>query len=151
MAVALVGCKSSAKVEELEPEGPVAETPAAEPAAPAAEPAAPAAEPAAPAAEPEAPAAEPAAEEAAEAWTITFYGYEAKIVYADKVATITYPSFVTNEEAYAAAAAAYAMYPAYFEGTILEVGDGVTTLTFPEEISLEDLDAGIALFAEPAP
>ena len=145
MAVALVGCKSSAKVEELEP------APAAEPAAPAAEPAAPAAEPAAPAAEPEAPAAEPAAEEAAEAWTITFYGYEAKIVYADKVATITYPSFVTNEEAYAAAAAAYAMYPAYFEGTTIEADNGVAYLTFPVDVSSEDLDAAVALFAEVLP
>ena len=149
MTVALVGCKSSAKVEELEPAPAVEPAPAAE--APAAEPAAPAAEPAAPAAEPEAPAAEPVAEAAAEEWTITFFGYEAKISYADKVATITYPSFVTNEEILDAAAAAYAAYGAYLQGTFLEVDNGVAYLTFPVDISSEDLDAAVNMIAADLP
>ena len=146
MTVALVGCKSSAKVEELEPAPAVEPAPAAE--APAAEPAA---EPAAPAAEPEAPAAEPVAEAAAEEWTITFFGYEAKISYADKVATITYPSFVTNEEILDAAAAAYAAYGAYLQGTFLEVDNGVAYLTFPVDISSEDLDAAVNMIAADLP
>ena len=149
MTVALVGCKSSAKVEELEPAPAVEPAPAAE--APAAEPAAPAAEPEAPAAEPEAPAAEPVAEAAAEEWTITFFGYEAKISYADKVATITYPSFVTNEEILDAAAAAYAAYGAYLQGTFLEVDNGVAYLTFPVDISSEDLDAAVNMIAADLP
>ena len=138
MTVALVGCASSAKVEE--PELPVAEAPAAEPA------------PAAPAAEPT-PAAEPAAE-AANEWVIPLLGYEAKIVYADKVATITYPSFITNEEVLNAAIAAYEMYPAYFDGTsvkIEEEGKGVAYITFPAEVSNEDLDAAINLIAAALP
>ena len=147
MTVALVGCKSSAKVEELEPAPAVEPAPAAE--APAAE--APAAEPEAPAAEPEAPAAEPVAEAAAEEWTITFFGYEAKISYADKVATITYPSFVTNEEILDAAAAAYAAYGAYLQGTFLEVDNGVAYLTFPVDISSEDLDAAVNMIAADLP
>ena len=86
MTIALVGCKSTAKVEEpvLAPSAP-AEQPAAE--QPAAE------QPAA-----EAPAAEAPAE-----WIVPLLGYEAKIVYEDKVATITYPSFITDEEVYDAA------------------------------------------------
>ena len=145
MTIALVGCASSAKAEELEPAtaAPAQETPAAEPAA----------EPAAPAAEPAAPAAEPAAE-AANEWIVPLLGYEAKIVYADKVATITYPSFITNEEVLNAAIAAYEMYPAYFEGTsvkIEEEGKGVAYITFPAEVSNEDLDAAINLIAAALP
>ena len=135
MTVALVGCASSAKVEE--PELPAAEAPAAEPT-PAVEPA---------------PAAEPAAE-AANEWVIPLLGYEAKIVYADKVATITYPSFITNEEVLNAAIAAYEMYPAYFDGTsvkIEEEGKGVAYITFPAEVSNEDLDAAINLIAAALP
>ena len=139
MAVALVGCKSSAKVEELEP------APAAEPAsaAPAAE--APAEAPAA------APAAEPVAEAAAEEWTITFFGYEAKIVYENKVVTVNYPSFITNQEILDAAAAAYAAYPAYFQGTFLEVDNGVAYITFPEEVSSADLDAAVNMITAELP
>ena len=134
MTIALVGCKSTAKVEEpvLAPSAP-AEQPAAE--QPAAE------QPAA-----EAPAAEAPAE-----WIVPLLGYEAKIVYEDKVATITYPSFITDEEVYDAAAAAYAMYPAYFEGTLIEVDGGVAYITFPAEVSYEDLDAAVGLIVAELP
>lgn len=54
-----------------------------------------------------------AAEEEKIVKEINLYGYKATIEYADKVATITYPSFITNDEVIAAAQAAYAAYSAY--------------------------------------
>ena len=164
MAIALVGCKS-AQVEPLEPVEPApveqpaeqpAETPAEQPAAPAEEPAAPAEapaeEPAAPAEAPaEAPVEEPAEVAELPEWTISLYGYEAKIVYENKVATITYPSFITNAEILDAAAAAYAVYGAYLQGTELVVDNGVAWLKFPAEVSYEDLDASVRLLANELP
>ena len=131
MTIALVGCKSTAKVEE----------PELAPSAPVEQPAA------------EAPAAEPAAEAPAE-WIVPLLGYEAKIVYEDKVATITYPSFITNEEVLDAAIAAYEAYPAYFEGTSIKIeaeGEGVAYITFPADVSYEDLDAAVSFIAAELP
>ncbi len=160
MAVALVGCKS-AQVEPLEPVEPAAvePAPAEQPAAPAEQPAQPAEQPAAPAEEPAAPAEEPAAPaeqpevEVAELpeWTISLYGYEAKIVYENKVATITYPSFITNAEVLQAAQAAYAVYGAYLQGTELAVDNGTAYLTFPVELSEADLDAAVRMLAAELP
>ena len=167
MAIALVGCKS-AQVEPLEPAEPQveqpAETPAEQPAEtpaeqPAEQPEAPAEEPVAPAEapaeEPAAPAEEPAEEpvEVAELpeWTISLYGYEAKIVYENKVATITYPSFITNAEILNAAAAAYAVYGAYLQGTELAVDNGTAWLTFPADVSYADIDASVRLLAAELP
>ena len=109
---------------------------------------APAAEPAE---EPEAPAEAPVEVAELPEWTISLYGYEAKIVYENKVATITYPSFITNAEILDAAAAAYAVYGAYLQGTELAVDNGVAWLKFPADLSYEDLDASVRLLANELP
>ena len=109
---------------------------------------APAAEPAE---EPEAPAEAPVEVAELPEWTISLYGYEAKIVYENKVATITYPSFITNAEILDAAAAAYAVYGAYLQGTELAVDNGVAWLKFPADLSYEDLDASVRLLAAELP
>ena len=91
------------------------------------------------------PVEETAAVEVAEAEKIvkeiSLYGYTATIEYADKVATITYPSFITNEEVIAAAQAAYAAYSAYLQGTSLVVDNGTAVMTFQSDVSEADLDA----------
>ena len=109
---------------------------------------APAAEPAE---EPEAPAEAPVEVAELPEWTISLYGYEAKIVYEHKVATIIYPSYITNAEILDAAAAAYAVYGAYLQGTELAVDNGVAWLKFPADLSYEDLDASVRLLAAELP
>jgi hypothetical protein len=94
------------------------------------------------------PVEETAAVEVAEAEkivkTINLLGYEATIEYADKVATITYPSFITNDEVIAAAQAAYAAYSAYLQGTSLVVDNGTAVMTFPTDVTEADLDVVVA-------
>lgn len=101
-----------------------------------------------PAAEP-AVAAEPAAEPIVK--TINLLGYEATIEYADKVATITYPSFITNAEVAQAAKAAYASFSKYLEGTELSIDNGTAVLTFPQEITEADVDYAVALLEAQLP
>ena len=105
----------------------------------------------APAAEPEAPAEAPVEVAELPEWTISLYGYEAKIVYENKVATIIYPSFITNAEILEAAQAVYAVYGAYLQGTELAVDNGVAWLKFPADLSYEDLDASVRLLAAELP
>ena len=97
----------------------------------------------------ETPVAEPAAEPAAEAleYTLSLYGYQAKIVYADGVAVITYPEFITNEEVMGAAALAYQAYSAYLQGTELTVDKGTAVLTFPGKLAEADVDYAVNVAA----
>ncbi|MBQ7643729.1 MAG: hypothetical protein IJS84_01735 [Spirochaetales bacterium] len=99
----------------------------------------------------EAPAEAPAEVAELPEWTISLYGYEAKIVYENKVATITYPSFITNAEVIDAAGAAYAAYGAYLQGTELAVDNGTAYLTFPVELSEADIDAAVRILAAELP
>ena len=158
MIFVFVGCKTAA-VSTGEAVAPAttaeaAPAPAAEqPAAPAEQPATPAEQPAAPAEQPapapaaEEPAPAPAAESAQDAIvrTLNLYGYTAQIEYKDNVAVITYPSFITNQEALDAAAAIFNAYGKYFEGSDLSVDNGRAVLKFPKPVTEDDIDYAIAL------
>ena len=145
MIFVLVGCKTATAT--------TGEPVVVEPApAPAAEPApAPAAEPA-PAPVVEEPAPEPAKAEAL-VLNISFAGYSASIEAYDGYAYISYPSFVTADELYAAAAAAYNAYGAYLKDvTVAVTAPGQATLTYPEGYTVADFDfaKGIISTALPA-
>ena len=83
--------------------------------------------------------------------TVDLLGYEATVTYCDKVATIEYPSFITNAEVADAARLAYASFGKYLEGTDLSINNGTAVLTFPEEITEADLDYAIALLQSELP
>ena len=82
---------------------------------------------------------------------ISFAGYTAKLVYSNCVATITYPDFITNAEVIEAAEAAYNAYSQYLLGTTLKVDKGVAVLTFPTEISEDDINVAVALLGQELP
>ena len=94
---------------------------------------------------PETPAAAPEAE--ALKYTLSLYGYQATIVYANGTAIITYPEFITNEEVMGAAALAYQAYADYLQGTELIVDNGTAVLTLPFELAEADVDYAVNVAA----
>ena len=89
----------------------------------------------------EATAEETAAPEPAGAMTYTFdyYGFTATVEAYIGLAYITYPSFVTDEELGAAAAAAVAAYPDYTKDITYEILEpGLAVVYYPEEYGPND-------------
>ena len=87
------------------------------------------------------PAEEPAVEEQLGALTYTFnyYGFTATVEAYIGLAYIHYPSFVTDEELGAAAAAAVAAYPEYTKGITYEIVEpGLAVVYYPEEYGPND-------------
>ena len=81
--------------------------------------------------QPEEPAAEPAGPMV---YTFEYYGFTATVEAYIGLAYIHYPSFVTDEELGAAAAAAVAAYPEYTKGITYEILEpGLAAVYYPEE------------------
>ena len=81
------------------------------------------------------PASQPAEQQVPSPLTTTFTygGYKATLTAFKGYAVLTYPSFVTDEEIQAAAAAAVAAYPQYMSGIYYQITEpGKVTLSYPE-------------------
>lgn len=77
---------------------------------------------------------------------IDILGYDTAITYANRLAIIDYPDFITKDEVAAAAKLAYASFAQYLDGTELSIDEGgVATLKFPVDITEADFDYAIAL------
>ena len=84
--------------------------------------------------------------------TLSYAGYEATITAYIGKAYVKYPSFVTAQEIYAAAAAALAAYPADLQNvTIRVVEDGLAEITYPEAYGEREFDYAIMLLEKELP
>lgn len=84
--------------------------------------------------------------------TLSYAGYEATITAYIGKAYVKYPSFVTSQEIYTAAAAALAAYPADLEDvTIKVVEDGLAEITYPEAYGEREFDYAIMLLEKELP
>lgn len=84
--------------------------------------------------------------------TLSYAGYEATITAYIGKAYVKYPSFVTAQEIYTAAAAALAAYPADLEDvTIKVVEDGLAEITYPEAYGEREFDYAIMLLEKELP
>lgn len=84
--------------------------------------------------------------------TLSYAGYEATITAYIGKAYVKYPSFVTAQEIYTAAAAALAAYPADLEDvTIRVVEDGLAEITYPEAYGEREFDYAIMLLEKELP
>lgn len=104
----------------------------------------------------EAPAAEetPALVVDEDAITLNFsvFGYEASIRIEEYKATFKYPSFITDDEIWAAAKLAYAVFGSYLQGTSLEiVAPGEAVLTYTEDYSDAELEYAASILEDAIP
>lgn len=84
--------------------------------------------------------------------TLSYEGYEATITAYIGKAYVKYPSFVTAQEIYTAAAAALAAYPADLQNvTIRVVEDGLAEITYPEAYGEREFDYAIMLLEKELP
>lgn len=84
--------------------------------------------------------------------TLSYAGYEATITAYIGKAYVKYPSFVTAQEIYTAAAAALAAYPADLEDvTIKVVEDGLAEITYPDTYGEREFDYAIMLLEKELP
>lgn len=84
--------------------------------------------------------------------TLSYAGYEATITAYIGKAYVKYPSFVTAQEIYTAAAAALAAYPADLQNvTIRVVEDGLAEITYPEAYGEKEFDYAIMLLEKELP
>lgn len=84
--------------------------------------------------------------------TLNYAGYEATITAYIGKAYVKYPSFVTAQEIYTAAAAALAAYPADLQNvTIRVVEDGLAEITYPEAYGEREFDYAIMLLEKELP
>lgn len=84
--------------------------------------------------------------------TLSYAGYEATITAYIGKAYVKYPSFVTAQEIYTAAAAALAAYPADLQNvTIRVVEDGLAEITYPEAYGEREFDYAIMLLEKELP
>lgn len=84
--------------------------------------------------------------------TLSYAGYEATITAYIGKAYVKYPSFVTSQEIYTAAAAALAAYPADLQNvTIRVVEDGLAEITYPEAYGEREFDYAIMLLEKELP
>lgn len=84
--------------------------------------------------------------------TLSYAGYEATITAYIGKAYVKYPSFVTAQEIYTAAAAALAAYQADLEDvTIKVVEDGLAEITYPEAYGEREFDYAIMLLEKELP
>ena len=80
-------------------------------------------------------------------WIITYAGFEASVIYKDKVVTITYPSSVSKEEIKKLATYIYSEYGSFFQGTELKVDNGKSSIIFPYDLSYEDVESALNLIS----
>lgn len=84
--------------------------------------------------------------------TLSYAGYEATITAYIGKAYVKYPSFVTAQEIYTAAAAALAAYPADLQNvTIRVVEDGLAEIAYPEAYGEREFDYAIMLLEKELP
>lgn len=84
--------------------------------------------------------------------TLSYAGYEATITAYIGKAYVKYPSFVTAQEIYTAAATALAAYPADLQNvTIRVVEDGLAEITYPEAYGEREFDYAIMLLEKELP
>lgn len=84
--------------------------------------------------------------------TLSYAGYEATITAYIGKAYVKYPSFVTAQEIYTAAAAALAAYPADLQNvTIRVVEDGLAEITYPEAYGEREFEYAIMLLEKELP
>lgn len=84
--------------------------------------------------------------------TLSYAGYEATITAYIGKAYVKYPSFVTAQEIYTAAAAALAAYPADLQNvTIRVVEDGLAEITYPEAYGEREFDYAVMLLEKELP
>ena len=84
--------------------------------------------------------------------TLRYAGYEATITAYIGKAYVKYPSFVTAQEIYTAAAAALAAYPADLkDATIRVVEDGLAEITYPDTYGEREFDYAIMLLEKELP
>lgn len=84
--------------------------------------------------------------------TLSYAGYEATITAYIGKAYVKYPSFVTAQEIYTAAAAALAAHPADLQNvTIRVVEDGLAEITYPEAYGEREFDYAIMLLEKELP
>lgn len=84
--------------------------------------------------------------------TLSYAGYEATITAYIGKAYVKYPSFVTAQEIYTAAAAAIAAYPADLKDTTIRVvEDGLAEITYPGTYGEREFDYAIMLLEKELP
>lgn len=84
--------------------------------------------------------------------TFSYGGYEATITAYIGKAYIEYPSFVTAQEIYDAAAAAYSAYGAYLDGVYVQVvEDGLAVVTYPETYGEPEFNFAMSLLEKELP
>lgn len=84
--------------------------------------------------------------------TLSYAGYEATITAYIGKAYVKYPSFVTAQEIYTAAAAALAAYPADLKDTTIRVvEDGLAEITYPGTYGEREFDYAIMLLEKELP
>ncbi len=84
--------------------------------------------------------------------TFSYAGYEATITANIGQAIVEYPSFVTAQEIYAAALAAYNAYPEYLQDVYIEVvEDGKAVITYPETYGEAEFNLAVSLLEKELP
>ncbi len=84
--------------------------------------------------------------------TFTYAGYEATITAYVGQAIVEYPAFVTAQEIYAAAAAAYKAYTAYLSEVYIEVVEaGKAVVTYPETYGEAEFNLAVELLEKELP
>ncbi len=84
--------------------------------------------------------------------TFSYAGYEATITANIGQATIEYPAFVTAQEIYDAAAAAYNAYPSYLSEVYIQVvEDGKAVVTYPETYGEAEFNLAVSLIEKELP
>jgi hypothetical protein len=84
--------------------------------------------------------------------TFTYAGYQATITAYVGQAIVEYPTFVTEQEIYDAAAAAYSVYSKYLDGVYIQViEDGKAVITYPETYGQAEFEIAISLLEKELP
>ena len=84
--------------------------------------------------------------------TFSYAGYEATITANLGQATIEYPAFVTAQELYDAAQAAYNAYPSYLSEVYIQVvEDGKAVVTYPETYGQAEFNLAVSLIEKELP
>ena len=84
--------------------------------------------------------------------TFTYAGYQATITAYVGQAIVEYPTFVTEQEIYDAAAVAYSAYSEYLDGVYIQVvEDGKAVITYPETYGQAEFEVAISLLEKELP
>ena len=84
--------------------------------------------------------------------TFSYAGYEATLTAYTGKAIVEYPTFVTDQEIYAAAQAAYNAYTAYLADVYIKVVEaGKAEITYPETYGQAEFDLAVSLLEKELP